>query len=419
MKFAHISDCHLGVWRNDTLKEINFEAFERAQEICKEEHVDFILITGDLFDTSRPPIDILTRAVKNFRKLKEHGISIYVIQGSHDFSPTGKTFLKVLEEADIIQIPVQTKQVENKLQLQLTTDEKTGVQLAGLPGKIGGLDEIFYKHLERGKASQSSRFKIFMFHKGIKEVKPEFFEHMDTIPQSLLPTDFNYYAGGHIHKPIEYETADNQPIIFPGPLFPTNYRELENFKNGGFYLVDVENENIHIERKELSLYDVETFTVSADNRAASEVNEAIKEHMESIEPSNKIVLIRVEGALTAGTPSDINFRSLRQQLESKGAKVVRFHTADLSTQEFEELTIRDTAVSQTQLEKQLIKEHVGQHELDYMNEEQEIALTKELIRQLSVEKKMDETNDQYSARLQADILSALDIKDKWREYDEV
>ncbi|NIQ06662.1 MAG: exonuclease SbcCD subunit D, partial [Candidatus Korarchaeota archaeon] len=81
-------------------------AFERALDICKEEAVDFVLISGDLFDTSRPPIDILKRAVANFRDLREHGISLYVIQGSHDFSPTGKTFLHVLEEAGLLTIPV-------------------------------------------------------------------------------------------------------------------------------------------------------------------------------------------------------------------------------------------------------------------------------------------------------------------------
>ena len=85
-KFAHITDCHLGAWRNPKLKEINLKAFQKAISICVEEKVDFIAITGDFFDVNVPELDHVKRAVDIMRQARRHGIEIYMIYGSHDFT---------------------------------------------------------------------------------------------------------------------------------------------------------------------------------------------------------------------------------------------------------------------------------------------------------------------------------------------
>ena len=86
MKFAHMADCHLGSWSNHPdLKDYSIIAFERAIDQCIDEGVDFIIIAGDLFDTSIPPIDVLRRCAAKLRQLKERNIGVYVISGSHDY----------------------------------------------------------------------------------------------------------------------------------------------------------------------------------------------------------------------------------------------------------------------------------------------------------------------------------------------
>ncbi|MBI2140227.1 metallophosphoesterase, partial [Candidatus Woesearchaeota archaeon] len=57
MKFAHMADCHIGGWRDPKLRLVNAEAFQKAAAVCIEKNVDFILIAGDLFNTSLPPMD--------------------------------------------------------------------------------------------------------------------------------------------------------------------------------------------------------------------------------------------------------------------------------------------------------------------------------------------------------------------------
>ena len=61
MRFAHIADCHIGAWREPLLRNANLQAFSRAVEICIEKKVDFVLISGDLFNTSFPSIDALRK----------------------------------------------------------------------------------------------------------------------------------------------------------------------------------------------------------------------------------------------------------------------------------------------------------------------------------------------------------------------
>ncbi|HTY43642.1 MAG TPA: DNA repair exonuclease, partial [Patescibacteria group bacterium] len=98
-RFAHISDVHLGGWKQGVLQELNFQSFRQIIEICIKEKLDFILIAGDLFDSAYPPIDILKETFNEFRKLKEAKIQCFIIAGSHDYSVSGKTFLDVLEKA--------------------------------------------------------------------------------------------------------------------------------------------------------------------------------------------------------------------------------------------------------------------------------------------------------------------------------
>ena len=68
VKFAHIADSHLGGWRQPELQKLNLESFRKAIEICIEEKIEFILFSGDLFDSAFPPIEILKEVFAEFRK---------------------------------------------------------------------------------------------------------------------------------------------------------------------------------------------------------------------------------------------------------------------------------------------------------------------------------------------------------------
>src|SRR3989338_6634094 len=143
MKFAHLADCHIGSWREPKLREVNAKAFIKAMDLCIEKNVDFIIISGDLFNTSLPAIDNLKTAVKKLKEIKNKNIPVYIIAGSHDFSPSGKTMLDVLEEAELFINVARGEEKDGKLRLKFTVDPKTGAKITGLLGKKGTLEKCY------------------------------------------------------------------------------------------------------------------------------------------------------------------------------------------------------------------------------------------------------------------------------------
>jgi len=368
MKFAHLADCHIGGWREPALRELSIKSFEKAVDICVERHVGFVLISGDLFDTAMPSIEILKETVAILNKLKENNIDVYMIPGSHDYSPSGKTMLDVLGNAGLI------VNVDNNL-----VEDKTGVKIIGIGGKRGGLDRSDYENLDKSIENLDG-FKVFMFHTALEEFKPEELAKMEAQSVAVLPKNFNYYAGGHVHY-IFNTKKDNGLLTYPGALFPNNFAELEKYKGGGFYIVDDE---LNLEYVEVKLKDVVNFNIDANDKSASEVeNEIVGKLIGDFK--DKIVLLRVEGVLKDKI-SDINFKDLDVEAYS----FLR-NTNKLKAREFEEADVKGNV---EEIEKTIIQKNIGQFEIN--NEEE---LIKNLINVLDIEKEEGEKNFDFEDRV--------------------
>ena len=394
MKFAHLADVHIGGWREPELKELGIKALKGAIEKCIELHTAFILISGDLFNTALPSIDLIKDTASILRKARNHNISVYMIPGSHDFSPSGKTMLDVLEKAGLISI-VGKFDDNGKL---MFTEDKTGVKITGLLGKKGGLEIKDYEELDKKHLEEEPGFKIWMFHTALTEFKPAGMEKMDSLSAAALPKNFNYYAGGHVHY-IFQKKEDNSLITFPGALFPNNFKEIEEFKNGGFYLLD---EKLNCEYIPIKLKDVITYSFNANDKTPEEVKREILSEVKDYE--DKIVTIRIKGTLKSGKPSDINFKGILESLES--AYYVLKNTNKLTTKEFEELEIETGNVEE--IEHKTIQDHLGK--IDFMTEEQEKKLTESLMESLNKEKEEGEKNADFELRVVKDAEKVLEIE---------
>ena len=393
MKFAHLADCHIGGWRDERLKDLNLKAFVTSIDRCIEKKVDFILISGDLFNTSLPEIDKLKECVKCLRKLKRQQISVYIIAGSHDFSPSGKTMLEVLEEAGLVKNVVKGKVVEDKLKLKFTLDAKTGAKITGMLGKRGMLEKSYYENLEISNLEQEEGFKIFMFHTAITELKTKEMANMDSSPISLLPKGFNYYAGGHVHIVNKFHFDDYNHVVYPGPLFPNNFGELEKLKNGGFYIY----EDGLISYEPLPVCNVYCLKKECTGKTPEEIEAELKAEIIEKTFNNTIVLIRLGGVLKTGRPSDVNLNDIIKLLYAKSALSVMKNTNNLESKEFEEIKVQESSVER--VEDKLIKEHLGQNKELGLELEREEELTKSLINVLSEEKQEGEKVYEFEARI--------------------
>ncbi|MBW2995446.1 DNA repair exonuclease, partial [Candidatus Woesearchaeota archaeon] len=309
MKFAHLADCHIGSWREPKLRELNSRAFDKAINICINEKVDFILVSGDLFNTSIPSIEVLRETVVLFKKLKDKGVPVYIIAGSHDFSPSGKTMLDVLEQADLLKNVAKAVEEDGKLKLKFTTDKKTGAKITGMIGKKGMLEKSYFEALDKKSLENEKGFKIFMFHTALDELKTKELEKMDSAPISLLPKGFDYYAAGHVHVRMEKSLPGYKNIIYPGPLFPNNFSELEK-ETSGFYIYD----NGKVEFRPLNVINVHSIEFDCNDKVPEQITSEILSKVNK-EYLNTIVLIRLFGVLESGKPSDIDFKEIYNALK--------------------------------------------------------------------------------------------------------
>ena len=388
MKFAHLSDCHLGGWRQPELQQLNLESFKVAIKTCIEEQVEFILFSGDLFDTAFPSIEILKETFSEFRKIKDAGIKSYVIAGSHDYSVSGKTFLDVLEKAGFCEICEYEEkgEGENK-EIILKPIIHKSYHIYGYPGKKSGLEVEDLRKIKINEDYENN-FRILMLHTTIDEVKGDL--PIDSINLEKLPKA-DYYALGHIHIDFEKE-INSKPVIYSGPLFPNNFSELEKLKCGGFYILN----DFEIEFVPLQLKEVVSLDVSVNDLSVEDAFRKIIDEVKSLDVVDKIVTLRVSGSLASGKVSDINFKEILSYLS--GAYSVLKNTNKLSTKEFEDIEVSSGDVSD--VEDKIISENVQYGLLDKDK-------VKALMEVLSLEKVEGETVAKFEDRLLKEVETVL------------
>ncbi|MFA5797192.1 MAG: exonuclease SbcCD subunit D [Candidatus Woesearchaeota archaeon] len=393
MKFAHLADCHIGAWRDPQLKILMIDAFVNAISTCITKKVDFVLISGDLFNTALPGIDDLKMTVKHLCRLKDNNIPVYIIAGSHDYSPSGKTMIDVLEEVGLVTNVVKGTVHENKLQLKVFEDPKTKIKIAGMLGKRGQLEKAFYESLDIEKLEKEKGFKIFLFHSAIRELMPKEFALMEMQELSSLPKGWNYYAGGHIHIIKEHSEKNYSNVVYPGPLFPASFSELEKLGNGGFFIY----EDGKITREEINLKNIFRISIDANHRSPEEVERELNEKIAKKEFVNTIVLLKVFGVLKTGKVTDIHFREIFRSIYTQGAYFIVKSTTKLLSSEFEEVKIDEKNLEEA--EDAIIKEHLQQVKVTGLDKDKEYALIKKLLLAFEEEKHEGEKVYEYEDRM--------------------
>ena len=242
MKFAHLADTHLGRQRDTKLREIEKRIFQNTVDEILKRDVNFILIAGDFFDVNIPDMEIQQFAFEQLKKIKDRDIPIYVIYGSHDFSPVSKSAIDLLNSAGFFTKITYTDDEEGKIKLNFFTDPKTNVKITGMPGLKAGKAITYYEQLDRESLESETDFKIFMFHGGINEMITDNMPEADFMPLSLLPKNFDYYAGGHMHKFSKRSYPDYTNIVYPGTLFSGwsgDFKDNANGQKRGYVLVEL------------------------------------------------------------------------------------------------------------------------------------------------------------------------------------
>jgi len=408
MKYAHLGDLHLGSWREEKMRSLSINAFLQVMDSCINQNVDFILFSGDLFNTSLPALDTLKIVTKKLKEIKDRNIPLYAVAGSHDFSPSGKTMIDVLENAGLLtnvckgEVNPETKE----LHLKFTVDQKTGTKITGILGRRGLLDKTYYENLHRETLEREEGYKIFMFHTSITEMLPSQLTMIDSQPVSFFPKHFNYYAGGHIHHPTKIEQQDYGTITYPGALFPNNFQELEKYEGkGSYYIVTVESGQQEVKLISLEVIKHQSIELDCRNKNPEIVTVDILNHFDNVNLDNTIITIRLKGNLQCGKVSDINFKDIFQKLYDLGAYFVMKNTAKLHSEDFEEIKI--DCSNPENVEDEIIKEHLQQIKL--FDKDTELHITKSLLTTLNTSKNEGETITDFQRRIESEMNRILNL----------
>ena len=244
MKFAHLADTHLG-YRQYGLFEREkdfYEVFEKVIDKIIEENVDFVIHSGDLFETARPsPLALLTFQ-KGLLKLKGAGIPMYAIAGNHD----------VVMRKGSIPPQVIFKKSGLKVISNINPTYMHGdVFIAGLPFFPASHGKLLKSKLAdlSDKASHHEK-SILVLHQGIDK----YFSFNYELEIGDIPDNFDYYAMGHIHKYVNDKFGKGR-LVYPGSSEIWKTSEIPDYlENGkGFVVVEMDGPKTLVKRVKIDI----------------------------------------------------------------------------------------------------------------------------------------------------------------------
>jgi exonuclease SbcD len=296
--FIHAADLHLGYSQYGL--EIRREDFDRTfgelVEKAIEIRPDFLIIAGDIFHHARPSNVTLENAIRNFSRLRDAGIPVLTVDGSHDSAPntvTG-TILNPLDSAGLIyHLPRREGACWRKPDC---------CYVYGVPNyrTKQRTEELLPTFMEQNRpAPDSSVFNIFVFHMALDlpTIKPPYME-AEASP-GLMPEGFDYYAGGHVHE-THTEKFKTGVLVYAGCVETVDYQEALNPK--GFYYVRVDAEG-SVASKFLQLGSPRKFVVVEQDFSgltSSQITERAIRLVKEADEDGVIIVPILKGVLPAG-----------------------------------------------------------------------------------------------------------------------
>ncbi|MEZ4866187.1 MAG: DNA repair exonuclease [Caldilineaceae bacterium] len=246
-RFLHLADCHLGKWQYNHKERYNDfgRAFHHIIDVAIAEHVDFVILAGDLFE--KRAIDALTlnQAMRGLERLHRVGIPCIAVEGNHERAYYGEQvgWLEFLAVRDLL-ILLNAPFTEGVAQLSAYTSRR-GSYIDPVPGlRVHGLRYLGagtataveqYATALAALANDDIAYTIFVAHAGVEGVVPDQTGGLSHRQWAVLQPHVNYLALGHVHKPFSFDHW----IYNPGSPETCNVTEAL-WHERGYYLVSVD-----------------------------------------------------------------------------------------------------------------------------------------------------------------------------------
>lgn len=241
MRFIHLADLHLGKQMNDLSLLSDQEAvLQQITEIAQAEHIDAMLIAGDVYQRSTPQAEAMALFDRFVSGLVKLSMKVFVISGNHDSALRLSYFSSLVKTAGVY----VSETFDGHLQHVTVQDGDGDVVIWLLPflrpsqvkrflpeEKIVSYQDAVAAVLRNTKLDSKKRHVLLahQFITGSETCESE--EHMvgglDQIDASLF-ADFDYVALGHIHKS---QKVGRETLRYAGSPLKYSFSEVNHKKS--------------------------------------------------------------------------------------------------------------------------------------------------------------------------------------------
>ncbi len=295
--FVHAADLHLGYAQYGLeVRRQDFDnVFKEMVDKTIELKADFMIIAGDLFHQARPSNVTLENAIKTFKRLKDAGIPVLTVDGSHDSAPNSitSTILYPLDSAGLI---YHLPRHEGACWYKPDCCYVYGVPNFRSRRKT---EEVLPQFMQQNPPTpDESVSNIFVLHAAVDlpSVKPPYIEA--EVPPELIPDGFGYYAAGHVHQRFLAKFKAGI-LAYSGCTETVSYDEAKNKKS--FYHVKV-NEKGEFSPEIIELQSPRKFIVLEQEFSgmnAHKITDAAVQMVKNADEEGAIIIPVLKGVLPA------------------------------------------------------------------------------------------------------------------------
>lgn len=236
MKFVHIADVHfdcpfVNLSDRDNMGDLRRleqrKAFKKVIQYIKENDIKYLFISGDLYEQKYVRKSTIEYINKLFEEIPN--TKIFISPGNHD--PFIKnSYYNQFEWSKNVKI--FNSEIE-----QIETEE---AYIYGF-----GFDDFYCTNcdIEDVKIEKKDKKNILIIHGTIDGASIEEKQYNSMSKNMLKEKNFDYIALGHIHK-IDYNTQENQRIVYPGSMISLGFDELGDH---GMIVGEINEDELNLE----------------------------------------------------------------------------------------------------------------------------------------------------------------------------
>ena len=249
IRFIHCADIHLGSpftglqQKNSTIAfqaiEATKKAFLTLINTAIEYHVDFVLISGDIFDSSHQHIQEKIFLKEQFQRLAQAGIYTYLIHGNHDYG-------RFTEDWNNDWVKVFKEEVSTEI---LKTSSGESVAISGFSYDTRWITESMAMHFPLRNSLVD--YHLGMYHGQTRTASDSSTAYAPFKVSDLEKLHYDYWALGHIHRAMDLDSYGK--IAYSGTIQGRSFKEMGE---KGFYLITL-NKNLPMNRQFISCNPIE------------------------------------------------------------------------------------------------------------------------------------------------------------------